>query len=113
MSDAPKKRPWFQFHLSTAVIMMFVASGLLWANLRESVEFVSWARRDFLHGWPFIAHYTRMTLDSEEAVLMYNAGDICGWRWPGVVLNIACALGLVVVVAVVCEWPIRRKERRQ
>jgi len=25
MSEAPKKRPWLQFHLSTAVVLMFVA----------------------------------------------------------------------------------------
>ena len=26
MSDAPKKRPWLQFHLSTAVVLLFVAA---------------------------------------------------------------------------------------
>jgi uncharacterized membrane protein len=33
MTDAPKKRPWFQFHLSTAVVLMVMAGGLLGANL--------------------------------------------------------------------------------
>src|SRR5437868_13219387 len=28
----PRKR--FQFHLSTAIVMMFVAGGLIWANVR-------------------------------------------------------------------------------
>jgi hypothetical protein len=35
MTDAPKKRPWLQFHLSTAVVLMFVAAGLMCANVRE------------------------------------------------------------------------------
>jgi hypothetical protein len=32
------KRPWFQYHLSTAIILMFVAGGLLWLNLTERFE---------------------------------------------------------------------------
>jgi len=31
----PRKRPLFQFHLSTAVILMFVAGGLIWLNVNE------------------------------------------------------------------------------
>jgi hypothetical protein len=34
------RRPWFQFHLSTAMILMFVAAGLLWANMRVRVRSV-------------------------------------------------------------------------
>jgi len=35
VNNAPeKKRPWFQYHLSTAILLMFVAGGLLWVNLR-------------------------------------------------------------------------------
>ncbi len=30
----PPRRKRFQFHLSTAIVMMFVAGGLSWANLR-------------------------------------------------------------------------------
>src|SRR5438105_4088179 len=32
MTDSPKRR-WFQIHLSTAIVLMFVAGGLLWMNL--------------------------------------------------------------------------------
>ena len=32
----PRKR--FQFHLSTAIVMMFVAGGLMWANVTERRE---------------------------------------------------------------------------
>lgn len=36
MDEKPRKRPWFQFHLSTAVVLMFVAAGLLWLNMPET-----------------------------------------------------------------------------
>lgn len=29
----PKPRRWFQIHLSTAVVLMFVAGALIWANV--------------------------------------------------------------------------------
>ncbi|MCY3018452.1 MAG: hypothetical protein NTW87_05400 [Planctomycetota bacterium] len=32
MTDAPKKRAWLQFHLSTAVVLMFVAGGIMALN---------------------------------------------------------------------------------
>ncbi|MCY3017909.1 MAG: hypothetical protein NTW87_02605 [Planctomycetota bacterium] len=35
MDEKPKKRPWFQFHLSTAVVLMFVVGGLVWLNTRK------------------------------------------------------------------------------
>lgn len=36
MSDVPaKKRAWFQLHLSTCVVLMFVAGALVWANVRK------------------------------------------------------------------------------
>src|SRR6476660_9027182 len=69
----PRKR--FQIHLSTAVVMMFVAAGLIWANIYERrhnalgtadhgygmlSEFFSkgkaqeWRGDIFVeHGWPF------------------------------------------------------------
>jgi hypothetical protein len=31
------KRRWYQIHLSTAIVMIFVAGGLLWGNLAISV----------------------------------------------------------------------------
>lgn len=27
------RRPWFQIHLSTTIVLMFVAGGLLWVNI--------------------------------------------------------------------------------
>src|SRR5581483_12438948 len=43
MISSPK-RPWFRFHLLTAVLMMLAAGGMLWLLLpdwQEAVDFVS------------------------------------------------------------------------
>lgn len=39
MSEQPKKRGLFQLHLSTCVVLMLVAGGLLWANLSPHKSF--------------------------------------------------------------------------
>ncbi len=59
MSTPSTKRPWFQFHLSTAIVLMFAASGLLWANMRparfellESVEPQVFFVEVHWSGWP-------------------------------------------------------------
>src|SRR5438445_5917 len=43
--QAMSKRRWFQFHLSTAVVLMFVAGGLMWANTRvdDSTVVSTWS----------------------------------------------------------------------
>jgi len=40
MSDTSPKRKRFQFHLSAALAMMFVAGGIMWANARPVNDFV-------------------------------------------------------------------------
>ena len=29
----PRPRRWFQLHLTTAIVLMLVAAGLVWANM--------------------------------------------------------------------------------
>ncbi|HLX61853.1 MAG TPA: hypothetical protein VKX17_11270 [Planctomycetota bacterium] len=61
----PPRRARFQIHLSTAIVMMFVAGGLLQLNLRERVElreeigklrpdgtFFYFYEMDLVRGWP-------------------------------------------------------------
>lgn len=47
-----KKRPWFQLHLSTCVVMMFVAGALNWANLHDWETDVCKTIRYVGNGWP-------------------------------------------------------------
>ncbi|MCY3018205.1 MAG: hypothetical protein NTW87_04125 [Planctomycetota bacterium] len=64
MSEQPKKRPWFQFHLSTAVTVMFVAAAFLGTNMcGHNTDILLQEHRmgDIYHryafGWPSEACY--------------------------------------------------------
>ncbi len=93
---AKKNRPLFQFHLSTAIVLMFVAAGLLWMNLNP--------RRDMHHadvgylGWPVWFHVR----DLNNAL----------FHWWRLIANLLLNVMLLVALGVVCEWRIRRRERR-
>jgi len=71
MSDAatPKpKRLWFRFHLSTAVLLMIVASVLLWANMRSYSEEV----------WTEGSESREVTIDDAMAIETRLANDGSG-----------------------------------
>jgi hypothetical protein len=105
MSDAPKKRPWLRFHLSTAVVLMFVASGLLWLNLRQ------WERLGRYHdfGFPFVAveYGPPETLRDEVPPL---------WKWEydatALLADVALQLSALILVSFASEWRIRRRPWR-
>jgi len=114
MNDAPKKRPWFQYHLSTAIVLMFVASGLLWLNMQPHgfmyciVEDLPSGGGRWLncfgqaYGWPFVCWYSHPGLQDGITV-----------KGPMICLDAASALCLLLPVAFTLEWRIRRKERRR
>ena len=54
MSDAPKKRPWFQIYLSTAIMLMFVADGLVFlSSINHTVDAASYGFPwTFYMRWP-------------------------------------------------------------
>ena len=77
MSDKPK-RGWFQIHLSTAIVLMIVASLILMRNLVTSPK-----------GWPIEFHTTpfKYNPDNElegvieqhwSLVLLYRFHVLCG-----------------------------------
>jgi hypothetical protein len=97
------KRVRFQIHLSTAVVLMFAAGGLMWANIRP---------------WWYLQYsdYYRSEI------------SIKAWGWPGalaianegrteiqrsmIFFNLAAALMILLTVWFICEWRIRRKRTR-
>jgi hypothetical protein len=107
---AARKIPFFQYHLSTAIIVMFAASGLLWLNMRlhtERVdlfygesrvvgrfESVEWGTRS-VQGWP----------------LDYMQYSLLG-KWyfaPGsLAIDAAIAIILLVGVAALAEALLHR-----
>ncbi|MCY3020969.1 MAG: hypothetical protein NTW87_18285 [Planctomycetota bacterium] len=117
MNDAPKKRPWLQFHLSTAIVLMFVASGLLALNVRTLWErknsFVAWLPPEYQanpfmweYGWPLKAYMWRPfgSLDGDGCVQCFFS--------QAAIADVAVALGVLATLAVVSERLLRRRERR-
>ena len=115
MSEQPKRR-WFQFHLSTAIVLMFVAGGLLWLNMRPPTQ---WLEKDGLNqqlvccrgsGWPVAktAYYGGVPPPKNwEKEVQVNAGVICA--------NAFLAGLMLLLTGMVCEWLLRssRGEDRQ
>jgi hypothetical protein len=125
MSDQPKKRPLFQYHLSTAVVLMFVAAGLLWLNMRRDTvrERVRWGEcgpQSYAYGWPFEAYCyaTPPRLTTPEGDLFPGRvaprspplQSVVVWHRVGLLGDILVALAIVIAVGVFCEWLIRRRE---
>ena len=111
--DAPRKRPWFQIHLSTAVVLMVVAGVLVWANVRKPVVLIRNSRIIELDrmGWPWnaessIGGYLDQTPDQaiRNARLRY-------FGTSEFYLNLITALAILTAVAVGCEYLIRRREK--
>ena len=102
--DKPKHR-WFQFHLSTSILTMFVLGGILWMNIEPYQAYRYDIHDDAQHldgvayGKPFCA----VAIHKESFEL----------NWVGIVLDIIYLGGLVFVIAFFSELLIRRREARK
>jgi hypothetical protein len=128
MSDKPH-RAWFQFHLSTAILLMFVAGVLLWANIRTNEHppapaeatyriqndfrdaWIQWATDSSTYssyGWPCAVYSDSLTIDEIEAAF---AGTPLKSRWHITSLAVNLGVGFTILLATVfpCEWLIRRR----
>jgi hypothetical protein len=106
MSEAGKpKRNFWQFHLFTATLLMFVCSGLLWANVSTYKFYVdSGFQADRAWGWPFpwlIWMDHPVGRDTESHLFL------------GSILNPAVAVAILGIIAFVSEFIIRRREARK
>ena len=124
--DAPKKRSWFQVHLSTAVVLMITAGVLMLANLRppKIVDYDQFLTLSFYSsGWPFRELNTfeqkgspnlRELLEIEdlrqELLSLRNTSRFSSL--PTMLANVAVALAILTAVAMGCEWWVRRRERK-
>jgi hypothetical protein len=110
MTDAPRKRPWLQFHLSTLVVVMFVAAGLLSLNMQWQPEDVVWLDQGGgsygiyaeSQGWPLTFHVR--TGHGYPFV-------VPSWLLKGLFWDVLLAIGVLVAAGQISEWLIRRKER--
>ncbi|MCY3021629.1 MAG: hypothetical protein NTW87_21660 [Planctomycetota bacterium] len=117
MSDAPRKRPSLQFSLATAIVMMLVAGGILWLNMRiyrieEELGYVPTGSLSIFNrvawrwdarGWP--VPWCKIDIPgSLEPQRVFLA-------WYGVAMDACVAIAILIATAVILEWRIRRKER--
>ena len=113
MRDKPH-RSWFQLHLSTAIVMMFVAGGVTWANFSPEsgghFEFVPIPPQQGMmfpvlptrtsYGWP----YRCFDLYGEEHRF---------WSYSRLGIDGALALIILCGSAIICEYFLRRREARK
>ena len=86
MNEQPKKRPWFQFHLPTLIVACATMSFLIYIYVRPKIEYGSYKEL----GW-------RSFVENP----------------PVLVRDMIVSVGITLAVSILCEWFIRRKERRQ
>jgi hypothetical protein len=136
VTDAPPKRPWFQFHLSTAIVLMFVAAGLMWLNvtlgeLRSLSQWKAYPGSVQLEdngpcysrmyyrgrGWPF--SFCRVTFfntptsipQTDTEAPFVNEFEDSGTLAINLVADLALSVTLLLAVAFCCERVIRLRER--
>ena len=133
----PAKRSFWQFHLSTALVLMFVTSVFVYANTRTTLKTDHWQIYGdttlyvyYKRGWPFqINSATRgrkfhfftgfedSSVSSTWSVTkeppLPPEGFDGEWYLRDILKNFAVLILTLVVVAVCCEFVIRRREARK
>ena len=89
MSEPPPRKR-FQIHLSTAIVLMLMAGGLIWANIASRVSNLPYAAKMKEWGWPWAAktewraaaHQDSIIPDAQEVLVIdqqffqAGAGDV-------------------------------------
>jgi hypothetical protein len=101
MNDPAKKRPWFQFSLMTAIVMMLAASGLLWLNTQQN----RWSGNQ---GWPFSYRVWKRT-----RIHGFFIGFETKWLLWWLVGDVVVGLAVVFIIAFLCESLVRRQDRQR
>ena len=99
MPDKPKKRPWFQFSLSTALVMMFVAAMLLGLNVKY-LSFNFGIEANF--GFPFLFYY-EVGIRSRHWF----------FQTANLVINVCFLIVALVMVKASCEYRIHRRRGKK
>jgi hypothetical protein len=115
MNQESQKPARFQIHLSTAILMMFVAGALIRANMSGPWHYVhgekELAYKTF--GWPlYIGELQSPLIDGAEKRGL--GGPY--WQWVdhlAVPFDGMVGLVLLIILWLVCEWWIRQREQKQ
>lgn len=121
--NAPTKRRWFQFHLSTCIVMMLAAGVVLWMNFRRPPEMwhVAYDHDIFFRysGWPFcsldcIPDRPRSGSGISAEVELRQFVDRNSWGVFGyaqdVIRNVGFGLLLILTIGVLWELSQRPRE---
>jgi hypothetical protein len=130
MSETKPKRSCFRFHLLTAVLMMLVAASLLYLNFSSRVIIIATCDDVSLisdvRGWP-LCNFVEPTTTRWSDGTAYGKETIYKYKNPlylrhdllwtsdliVVPVNILVNFTILVIVAFVCEFLIRRREARK
>jgi uncharacterized protein (DUF2062 family) len=110
----PSKRRFFQIHLSTAVVLMFVAGGLMWANLVPHRTECGTGPIGSTHlsdcGFPMTnaLHCTHMLRHGAEGQCVESTSFLV--RWFPMACNVVCALLLCAVIGLPMEYWLCKRE---
>ena len=103
MSDRPKRR-WFQFHLSTALILMFSTGIIIWLNVsRVMLQPRGWPCEMESFEWK-----RTYTVPAHRVTTLY-----VNWNVIGLLNNIVIGCTILLLIAFVSEYLIRRREGRK
>lgn len=106
-----KKRRWFQIHLSTAIVLMFVAGGLIYRNL---CPYDVGGFKEII-GWPFPLMFHRygeyLPVGYYELTHIPWFQRVSGF-WYNVSLNILVCVTCMLAIASLLESLIWRREAR-
>ena len=105
--NTPTRRRWFQVHLSTCVVLMFVAGGVIWANVRvqKTIEPDAVVRE---LGWPLVYNWERCEWGDVSSPGVACFSDHSNMH---VAADAAIGIAILFAVALVLEWRIRRRIR--
>jgi hypothetical protein len=98
MDEPPKKRRFWQLHLSTLILITITVSMLAYFQLHPTLTGPSMP----LRGWP------RPVYRVDYATW----GDGQSFPYEGITLDLVCCLSLIANVALISEIMIRRRERK-
>jgi hypothetical protein len=101
---APPRRWRFQIHLSTAIVLMFVAGVLIWANCRTKQFF--WDDAMIIrYGWPQAAVQQEILLDGSTSIYIKD--------YEALFIDVLTSLIILGLMLILCEWLVRRRAARK
>ena len=112
MDEKPKRRAWFQLHLSTCVVMMVVAGGAIWINIVPyPLGYMQSANLPPLdypvpgmavqRGWP--STYYQQASDPTRS------GQ---WDWVNLALDAFTGIAVIITATIPYEYLLRRRARK-